>query len=93
MYREWQIKGGKPLKLQDRELNQKVETVLSSKQSNKRSKDCYNCGLKDHRRNECPFYDEKTKRRAVQKGDSADTAVIAEREVRTRTNAGSKTLN
>ena len=39
-----------------------------------------------------PFYDNKTKRRAVLKGDSADTAVTAEREVTVRTNAGSNTL-
>ena len=48
MYREWQIRGGKPSKLLDAEPNQKVKTVLSSQQSNKRSKDCYNCGSKDH---------------------------------------------
>ena len=40
-----------------------------------------------------PFYDEKTKRRTVLKGDLADIAVIAEREVTARTNAGSNTLS
>ena len=40
-----------------------------------------------------PFYDERTKRRAVLKGDLADTAVIVEGEVTARTNAGSNTLS
>ena len=40
-----------------------------------------------------PFYDEKTKRSAVLKGDLADIAVIAERGVTARTNAGSNTLS
>ena len=40
-----------------------------------------------------PFYNDKTRRRAVLKGDSADTAVITEKEVAARTNAGSNTLS
>ena len=56
MYREWQIRGGKPSKSRDDELNRKAETVLSSRQSNKRSKYCYNCGSKYHRRNDFPLF-------------------------------------
>ena len=40
-----------------------------------------------------PLYDEKTKRWAVLKGNLANTAVTAEGEVTTRTNAGSNTLS
>ena len=41
-----------------------------------------------------PFYDkERRKGKAVLKGDLADTAVTAERDVTARSNAGSNTLS
>ena len=80
--------------MRDDEPNQKYETVLSI--VNKAIKEARIATIVDLRiihGTSVAFYGEKTERREVLKGDSADTAVILEVEVIARTTVGSNTLS
>ena len=56
MYREWQIKGGKPSKLRNNDSNCRVETMLTSHNTSQiKKRRCYNCGSEEHLRNKCPL--------------------------------------
>ena len=93
VYREWQIRGGNP---RNREMTNPTEKPRQYCLVDKAMKEARIATIVGQRiidGTSAPFFDEKTKRRAVPKGDSADTAVIAEREVTASTNAGSNSLS
>ena len=87
MYREWRIRGEKPRNCEMMNPTEKLRQCCLVNKAIKEGRIATILGRRIIDGTSAPFYDEKTKRRAALKGDSADTAVIAEGEVTVRTNA------